>query len=360
MHPAAEFLWHGIDEHHLLAGHPTAAVARDGLRRVFRAVDDGVGELVASLPADAAVVVFSLNGIRTGPGDTPSGALLPEFLSRWYTGRALLAPDDSTRWRASGCPPVAPGPCQKQGYFNARRNGMRRRDKALQRALESLPDRAWPVQHALRRAVMEPRGRRLGPMGMVLPDETEVDASQLAAQRIPFHQIAEWYQPHWHDAPAFALPSFAHGYVRLNVIGREANGLVDVADYDRVIADLTHELLRCTSPRDGRPVVREVVRTRVNAPDDVFDASGPYADLIVVWEDCVDAFEHPATGLIGPFPLQRVAGHSRNGFAHVRAPGLEAGDGGRHAAVTLPATIRLLLGAPAGGTTLLDDVLATH
>jgi hypothetical protein len=42
----------------------------------------------------------------------------------------------------------------------------------------------------------------------------------------------------------------------------------------------------------------------------------------------------------------------------VRAPGVEAGDGGRHPSLALPATIRALLGATPGGATLLDDVLA--
>ncbi|MDQ1521728.1 MAG: hypothetical protein QOI55_2801 [Actinomycetota bacterium] len=349
MHPAAEFLWHGVDEAHLLAGQPTAPLAREALRRIYRAVDDGVGALLAALPDDVAVVAFSLNGVETGPGDTPSGVLLPEFLARWYRGRSLLSSDDPASWQRAGCAPVAPGPCQRSGYFSARRNGGDGRIdrvnlvRSVQRVLEVLPDAAWPVQHALRRLVMEPRGKRLGPLGMVIPDEGQADAAALASTRTPFGQVADWYQPLWHDMPAFALPSFAHGYVRVNVAGRERNGVVDPDDYDRTVDELIRELRRCTSPRTGRPVVRDVVRTRPNAPADRMDPQGPYADLVVLWDDCVDAFEHPATGMIGPFPLQRVAGHTRNGFAHVRAPGVEPGDAGRQPAVELPAMLRSLL-----------------
>src|SRR5690242_6582032 len=80
MHPAAEFLWHGIDGDHLLASHPTAPLARDALVRIFRAVDDGVRDLVDGLDDDVAVVLFSLNGVQSGPGDIPSMVLLPELM----------------------------------------------------------------------------------------------------------------------------------------------------------------------------------------------------------------------------------------------------------------------------------------
>jgi hypothetical protein len=343
MHPAAEFLWHGVDPEHLLAGQPTASLGRDALRRIFRAVDDGVGELVATLPADVAIVLFALNGVRTGPGDTPSVVLLPEFLSRWYLGRALLAPDDADEWRRAGYPPVAPGQCQKRGYFSARRIGARARAKTTQRVLAALPSAAWPVQHALRRVATDPRGKRLGPLGMIIPSEATVDAAILAAARTPVEQVAAWYQPMWPRMPAFALPSFAQGYVRMNVAGREADGIVDVDDYDGAVESLMSELQRCTSPRTGRQVVREVVRTRCNTPSEVLAKDGPYADLVVVWDDCVDAMEHPGTGTIGPFPLQRVASHTSNGFAHVIAPGIEPGDAGTTSALALPAMIQSLL-----------------
>jgi predicted AlkP superfamily phosphohydrolase/phosphomutase len=157
--------------------------------------------------------------------------------------------------------------------------------------------------------------------------------------------VASWYQPLWRAMPAFALPSFAHGYVRLNVIGREVDGVVHVDEYEHALDSLVSELRRCTSPRTGGPVVRDIVRTRDTSPAAVMGPGGPYADLIVVWDKCIDALEHPAIGVVGPFPLQRVAGHSRNGFAHVVAPGVEPGDDGRRSSLELPAMIRALLGA---------------
>ncbi|MCU1429775.1 MAG: type phosphodiesterase/nucleotide pyrophosphatase [Actinomycetia bacterium] len=354
IHPAAEFLWHGIDPGHLLSGHPSAPLAGAALRRIFRAVDDGVRDLVESLPPDTAVVLFSLNGVQTGPGDTASGVLLPEFLARWYNGRSLIAADDVAGWRRAGCPPVAPGPCQRNGYFSARRvdgGDARRREE---RALEAMPEFVWPVQDGLRRIAARVAGRELGPLGMTIPPETSVTEASLDEARVPFSQVAEWYQPMWSSMPAFALPSFAHGYVRLNVVGREADGLVPVADYDAHCRAIEHELMKLTSPRDGSAVVREVVRTRGTTPREILDPEGPYEDLNVVWNPCVDAIEHPLIGVIGPFPLQRVAGHTQNGFALVSAPGVAAGDAGHRSALELPATILALLGAQPHGKTLLD------
>jgi predicted AlkP superfamily phosphohydrolase/phosphomutase len=346
MHPAAEFLWHGVDDTHLLASHPTAALAGDALRRVFHAVDDGIGELVDALPADVAVVVFSLNGVQTGPGDTPSGALLPEFLSRLYAGEGVLDAGDAAAWRQQGCPPVVPGPCQRNGYFSARRTNGDPRVRVAQRVLEALPAAAWPAQHAARRVVARVLGKRVGPAGMTIPPEVDVDAGVLESTRIQFGQVADWYHAQRSTMPAFALPSFAHGYVRVNLAGRERDGVVDPGDYRRVTDELAAVLRTCTSPRTGRPVVRDVVRTRGDTVAAALDPDGPYADLIVVWEPCVDAFEHPGTGLVGPFPLQRVAGHSRNGFALVCAPGLLPGDGGRQNAVALTGVLRSLLARP--------------
>jgi predicted AlkP superfamily phosphohydrolase/phosphomutase len=346
MHPAGEFLWHGVDRSHLLAGHSTATVARDALRRLYRAVDDGIGAFVQELPDDVAVVVFALNGLRTGHGDTASGVLLPELLSRWYTGRSMLQADDASRWERRGCPPLVPGPCQRQGYFTARRvDGGRGR--VVQRVSERLPAGAWPVQQGLRRAAaaVAPGSETVGPLGLRIPNEQDVDAASLAAARVPLEQVASWYQPQWHTMPAFALPSFGEGQVRLNVAGREADGIVAPDDYDATLADLTERLSRCTSPRTGASVVRRIDRTSDGPAHDA------YADLTVVWDTCIDALRHPDTGVIGPFPLQRLATHTPDGFAHVSAPGVVPGHAGIAPLTELPAMIRSLLAAPASSET---------
>jgi predicted AlkP superfamily phosphohydrolase/phosphomutase len=352
MHPAAEFLWHGVDREHLLAGHRLAGLAGERLRGIFRAVDAGVGELVATLPDDVAVVVFSLNGVASGPGDTSSGVLLPEFMAKFYAKTSLLQ-NDVERWRAHDYAPVEPGPCQRGGYFTQHRVDAPAKARIAQKALARLPDAAWPVQDRLRRVVAKRMHRELGPLGMTIPPEADVTVASLEAERIEVNQVAAWYARLWPTMPAFALPSFAMGYVRVNLVGREADGAVTLDEYDAFCTDITNTLLKLTSPRTQEPVVQQVLRTRHTAAE-VLDPHGPYADLVVVWTQSVDAIEHPETGVIGPFPIQRSATHTRHGFAMVVAPGVEPGDAGRHPGPDLPATILTLLGADVEHATFLD------
>jgi hypothetical protein len=49
-HSAIEGLWHGIDPGHRLAGVPSARVAGEGVRAVYRAIDRLVGALVEAFP----------------------------------------------------------------------------------------------------------------------------------------------------------------------------------------------------------------------------------------------------------------------------------------------------------------------
>ena len=60
--------------------------------------------------------------------------------------------------------------------------------------------------------------------------------------------------------PAFALPSFYDGRIRLNLRGRERDGVVDPADYERVCDDIEQLLRECRDPRTGEPVLAAVER----------------------------------------------------------------------------------------------------
>jgi predicted AlkP superfamily phosphohydrolase/phosphomutase len=157
---------------------------------------------------------------------------------------------------------------------------------------------------------------------------------------------------------AFALPSVAHGYVRLNVRGRERDGVVPPLEYEAVCDELAGELRALRDARSGGPLVRDVVRTRATAMDD-----GPHlpdADLVVFYHPMpVDVVDSPRVGRIGPVPWSRTGGHTNAGFAIVRAPGCAPGS-------TLPPghvrdlapTMLALLGAPIppalDGRSLLD------
>jgi hypothetical protein len=121
---------------------------------------------------------------------------------------------------------------------------------------------------------------------------------------------------------AFALPTYSEGLVRINVAGREGCGKVAPARFGETCDELTSLLSGLTDGRSGRPMVREIIRTR----GDPF-ADGAPADLIVLWQEDAptDLVESPRIGRIGPLPFFRTGGHSSQGFMMARRPDLQPG-----------------------------------
>jgi predicted AlkP superfamily phosphohydrolase/phosphomutase len=163
--------------------------------------------------------------------------------------------------------------------------------------------------------------------------------------RLNLHwQPAQRYRDHWPRMPAFALPSFYDGRIRVNLRGRERNGIVEPSDYEttcRGIEDLVRE---CRDGRTGEPAVEAVERASTRNP---LALAGSEADLVVVWRGITAALAHPRLGLIGPMPLRRTGGHTgRNGVAYVAAPGLAPGDRGVRSSFDVAPTLVELLGCP--------------
>ncbi len=177
------------------------------------------------------------------------------------------------------------------------------------------------------------------------------DASGLVFGLMPHPErhVTPLQHPAWARMRAFALPSFSEGYVRLNVRGREASGMIDPADYDKVCADVSADIMRLTDARTGKAAAKRVVRTRVGPDGPAVDGERPSdADLIVVWDGVpIDVVDHPTAGRIGPVPFKRSGSHVHRGFLMAAGPGV--GEGARlpeaHA-LDIPPTILTLLGAP--------------
>lgn len=139
----------------------------------------------------------------------------------------------------------------------------------------------------------------------------------------------------------FALPTFGDAQLRVNLRGRERDGIVEPADYDRVCAEIEDAIRACRDPRTGRTVVEQTWTPRAADP---MQPGGHAADLVVQWSHAFDALEHPAVGLIGPFPFRATGGHTGGGFAFFSGPGIARADLGEQRAIDLPATILSLLG----------------
>jgi len=93
----------------------------------------------------------------------------------------------------------------------------------------------------------------------------------------------------WEGTRAFAHPADNQGYVRLNLRGRERDGIVDPGDAASLAEEIASGLATFTDP-DGTPSVANVVRVA-----DAYrgERAGRLPDLAVRWSD------RPATTLAG-------------------------------------------------------------
>jgi hypothetical protein len=155
-----------------------------------------------------------------------------------------------------------------------------------------------------------------------------------------------WYWSLWPQMKAFALPAFTNGHIRINLKGRDRDGIVDPSEYDALCEEITDILYRLKNGRTGEPVVRHVARTRKSPTED--DPKLPDSDLVVLWNQPItDVVDSPDLGRIGPLTHCRAGGHSSQGFLLASGPGIEPGSNlSEGEAVDLPATILELMDAP--------------
>jgi predicted AlkP superfamily phosphohydrolase/phosphomutase len=324
IHSGQHYLWHLSHPSHPLYRY-FGSPDRDPLCELVQTVDRAIGRIVDALPPTTRIVVFSDHGMESNTTDVPSTVFLPELLYRLaYPGRVGLA---------KGRPGTAPPPVVKPAP-----------DRSWRSTLYGLKHDPNPVTRWLRQHMATERfhyaiEKRLGMNAVPLcPDDCPLGA-----------QPPMWYHPAWPGMKAFALPSFSEGYVRLNVKGRESQGIVDPADYDRTCDEIAAELHRLSDARTGRPAVKRTVRTRVAPHGPAVEGERPSdADLIVIWEGVpIDVVDHPTAGRIGPVPFKRSGSHVHRGFLMASGPGIPPGVCLPEAhALDIPPTILDLLGAP--------------
>lgn len=326
-HTGGHALWHlSQSEHPLFGRAPNPCEGGDPLLQIYRDVDAALGRILQAAPADSVIVVFTVHGMDSNADDLPSFFFLGEALYRLgFPGRRMLAAGD----------PGAPVP---PPVVRPRRNNWTSAVWAERE--DSVTWRRWLRRHLPNRCE-DPINRLLGsdhPPGLAPP-------SLLQKQGDPvFWQPVSWYRRFWPAMKAFALPSFT-GQVRINLEGREPSGIVPLSEYRQTCDWIESELRALVNARTGRPLVREISRTRErgNEPDEC-RVDG---DLVIEWSDePADTVESPAIGRIGPVPFKRTGSHQPRGAYFIAGPGIEPGRGPSSELLDLPPTILSLMGAP--------------
>jgi predicted AlkP superfamily phosphohydrolase/phosphomutase len=327
LHSGVEGLWHGVDAGHPLHTHPSAGVSAAALLDIHRALDRMVGQLI-NAAGDAAIIAFNMGGMGPNHCDIQSMVLLPELLFRHAFGHPLLTVSPAWTAKAKCLPDLD-------------------EHDSWEKATES-----WVPEPALESELASAGGLRAMARRLPTPIKSLLKGARLAAAdwglrnappaRQELHYMPAYrYRHHWPRMPAFAFPSFFDGRIRINLRGRERNGIVEPSQYEETCRTLETLLGECRDPRTGEPMV-----AAIESPSTANPLALPTSesDLLVVWRDVAAALEHPRLGLIGPVPLRRTGGHTRNGIAYISAPGIEPGERGVHSSFDVVPTIVQLLG----------------
>jgi predicted AlkP superfamily phosphohydrolase/phosphomutase len=199
---------------------------RHAIRETFEVIDRELASLLALLPSEANVIFYCLYGQED---NYPPCTLTEEF-------------------------------CRKLGYHVARPPA-----PGSFRLLD-LARRFVPQSIRLRIS------RRL-PAGM----QENLLASQLLRGT------------DWSRTRAFAIPSLYTGFIRVNLRGREPQGIVSSGqEYRRLLDDLENDLRQLQDPVDGQPAVRRVHRSTA-----LFGKEPPWRlpDLFVEWKPSAHLME---------------------------------------------------------------------
>ncbi|NEO99697.1 MAG: nucleotide pyrophosphatase [Symploca sp. SIO2E9] len=326
-HSAGHDFWYLSQPNHPLYPYKDKSWTSDPMLQTFEAVDKAIGEIIAEAPEDAYVVVFAAHGSDNNTTDVTSMLLLPELLYRFsFPGKVMIAPGKLGKTP----PPIIKSPKRKTWT-----------GEIWQRKYE--PNL---IKRFLRNQLPTKFHKYLDKFFGTRAEDI-FSPEQLRAQKHEFFwQPTMWYSSLWPKMKAFALPSFSEGYIRINLQGREPQGIVAPSEYDQVGQQLTQHLYQLKNARTGEPVVKKVVRTRTSAADN--DPKLPDADIVVIWHDQpTDVVDSPELGRIGPVPYRRTGSHRGRGFLSVKGPGITAGSTlAEGHGVDLAPTILELMGAP--------------
>ncbi|HEY6121021.1 MAG TPA: alkaline phosphatase family protein [Pyrinomonadaceae bacterium] len=231
IHHSSHYMWHTIAGEHALYQRDTfknLPAVEPALKDIYLEVDRQIGELVQIAGADT-VLVFSLHGMRPTYG-------VPAFLDRLLCelGYARFADWRTQSWTE-------------------------RAIKLLAVAKRSMPD-------PLRRLYYK-----------TLPPTTTLRIAQ--PTMMPAYD--------WLHTRVFSMPADQHGWIHVNLLGREVKGTVSPNEYDKTCNEV-EQILRSLVSKDGDRIVRDVFRTAANV-DQALTQRLP--DLVVHWEDV--AFSAP-------------------------------------------------------------------
>jgi predicted AlkP superfamily phosphohydrolase/phosphomutase len=293
VHQASHLLWHTIDPAHPAHNAEGAPpIVTRGLIDIYREVDRQIARLLDAAGPETAVLVFSLHGMRAKEG-------VPTILDPLLQNLGYACVKD---WKT-----------------------------------RSWSERARSAVAALKQRT-PPRLKRL--------------YHRVASRSVMLRFVQQGMMPayDWSRTVAFPLPDQnglnLTGWIRLNLMGREAQGILNSGKYHET-CDRLEAVLRGLRTEGGKPVVKDVLRI---ARETGGAPPQHLPDLIIHWEDAASASPlrlRTPTISARPIGTKFTGQHAPEGFFILRpGPGGIVNPEGSIAAEDLH---QLLLGALKGG-----------
>jgi predicted AlkP superfamily phosphohydrolase/phosphomutase len=225
-HPAGHYFWHYHDPSYI--AHSKERPGQSALRDVYIALDKAIGDILQSV--DDATTVILVSGDGMGPNYSGSH-ILNDLLTRMKLFNHFPS-------SANG----AGGPKAKSDIVSTLRNMVPKSFRAaVSRAL-------------LPRSVNEKLSLRWKTAGIA-----------------------------WQHTRAFLIENANEGYVRINLKGREPQGIVEPGkEYDDVCEELYQAVKSATNPANGRRAAHTVYKT-----DDIYSGHcrSHMPDIIINWNE---------------------------------------------------------------------------
>ncbi|MGH7801126.1 MAG: alkaline phosphatase family protein [Thermodesulfobacteriota bacterium] len=263
-HCAGHHLWHLIDTHHPDYNPEISRGLGDVILDIYSTIDLAISKLVSAAPG-ATFIIISPHGM----GPNYSGVhLLPEVLRR--LGMVVMPVRES-----------------KSLFTHLNKHIWRWLSKILSKSIEMVPLEMIKM------------------MRQVLP--------QKIWDNLTCYLLAAGNE--WKWSRAFCIPGDFPGAIRVNLKGREPNGLVEPGkEYDAICDELIKELGSLQNPDTGKKAVSEVVRI-----DKLYQGEHLWElpDLIVKWtgDAPIRALYSPRIGIvIGNNPDKRSGEDRSDGF----------------------------------------------
>jgi predicted AlkP superfamily phosphohydrolase/phosphomutase len=283
------------------------------LKEVYMTCDQAAGRLAAKADENTTIIVFSVHGMGANESRVD---LLPEMLDR------ILNDGEAEGLQAEG----------------------------VSSSKELDPQESDPQPGAQKTGL-------LTRLRMAVPLEWRSNVKSRLPTFLQDRLTAFWLLRNvdWSTVRAFAMAGAdLQGYIRFNLAGREAEGIVRPEEAAQLEEAITTGLLTFVDADTDRPVVAEVKR-----PDEIYGRGArldELPDLIIRWDDsplseqrAIVSDRYGEIGLSAPGynPNGRSGNHRPEGFLIAAGPGIEAGAQLDEADILdLAPTVCALLGVP--------------